>query len=88
MYGTYIFVELFKKRTKEGYKNLLIRGHFSCEYDTFTQFFRLNRQQFYFVLNHVGDCITKTIYARVVCPISAEEKLYLTLRCLFNIKTV
>ncbi|KAJ8940660.1 hypothetical protein NQ314_010635 [Rhamnusium bicolor] len=72
--------ELFKRRTKEGYGNLLIRGHFSCEDDTFRQFFHLNRQQFHFVLNHVGDCITKTPYARVVCPISAEEKLCLTLR--------
>lgn len=72
--------ELFKRRTKEGYGNLLIRGHLSCEDDTFRQFFRLNRQQFHFVLNLVGDCITKRSYARVVCPISAEEKLYLTLR--------
>lgn len=72
--------DIFKQRKQEGYFNLLINGHLREDENKFREFFRLNPQQFDFVLSLIQDYIQKSGTNFVQVPITAEEKLALTLR--------
>lgn len=71
---------LFKTRNIEGYSSILVANHLLGDVQTFRQFFRLNKDQVDFVLTLVGTDLTKQSCRRVPSPISAQEKLLLTLR--------
>lgn len=71
---------IYIRRAEEGYANILIKHHLLGDQETFKQFFRINKTQFYFVLGLIGDALTKTPSRRVIYPITAQEKLSLTLR--------
>lgn len=72
--------DLFRKRSEQGYFNLLINQHLLNNEEMFRQFFRLNKSQFYFVLGIIQESLTKFGTPAVKYPISPEEKLGLTLR--------
>lgn len=72
--------DLYKRRNVEGYSHLLIENHVINDEETFRNFFRLNRRQFNFVISCIGTKINKLSSRRVKSPISAEQKLYVTLR--------
>jgi len=71
---------LFTKRSTEGYHEILINGHLKNNEIKFRAFFRLNRNQFDFILNLIRDdlILNPTFFIRK--PISPEEKLAVTLR--------
>jgi len=71
---------LFKTRREEGYHQILINGHFRLDKKKFREFFRLNRDQFNYILSLIEGDLTTTPTTFVPKPISAEEKLALTLR--------
>lgn len=70
---------MFLKRTEEGYCKLLI-DHLKKDGKKFREFFRLNLDQFHFVLALIQDDLTKPGTNAVPLPITPEEKLALTLR--------
>ncbi|XP_022906222.1 uncharacterized protein [Onthophagus taurus] len=74
--------ELYKSRNQEGYFEILIRNHLNADDEKFRSFFRLNKEQFNFVLNLVHADLKKQSTNCVKNPISPEEKLALTLRFL------
>jgi len=71
---------LFTKRSTEGYHEMLINGRLKNNQIKFSEFFRINRNQFDFVLNLIRDdlALNPTFFIRK--PISPEEKLAVTLR--------
>lgn len=71
--------KMFLKRTEEGYFRLLI-NHLKEDEIKFREFFRLNSEQFDFVLALIQNDLTKPGTNVVPCPITAEEKLAVTLR--------
>ncbi|KAF0715451.1 protein ANTAGONIST OF LIKE HETEROCHROMATIN PROTEIN 1-like [Aphis craccivora] len=71
---------LFTKRSTEGYHEILINGHLKNNEIKFREFFRLNRNQFDFILNLVTDDLTLNPTFFIRKPISPEEKLAVTLR--------
>lgn len=72
--------DIFKKRAEEGYFSLLINSHLKGDEKKFREFFRLNPEQFNFVLSLIQEDIKKPGTNCVKYPITAEEKLALTLR--------
>ncbi|KAL4104313.1 hypothetical protein QTP88_019614 [Uroleucon formosanum] len=60
----------------------LIEGHLFNNEVKFREFFRVNREQFNFILSLVKDDLTKEPTMRVPVPISPDEKLAITLRFL------
>jgi len=71
---------LFLNRESEGYFNILI-NRFLFENDIkFREFFRINREQFNFLLSLIEVENTKLPSMRVKHPISAAEKLAITIR--------
>lgn len=67
---------LFKSRTKEGSYSILIKNHIIGAEEKFRKYCRLNKNQFDFVLS----LIVEEIQPKNQHAITAEEKLYLTLR--------
>ncbi|KAJ8939899.1 hypothetical protein NQ318_023239 [Aromia moschata] len=74
--------QLFKRRSSEGAFKLLIHRHLLDDEVKFKEYFRFTRQQFSFLLDLVQDDLGTEPYNRVRNPISAAEKLGLTLRFL------
>lgn len=72
--------ELYESRNEEGYYKILIQNHLNDDDEKFRSFFRLNKDQFNFVLSLVQNELKKKPTNRVKTPISPEEKLALTLR--------
>lgn len=72
--------ELFKSRKKEGYFLLLIEKHLKMDDEKFRAFFRLNKDQFNFILDLVYVDLKKQSTNYVKTPIPPEEKLAVTLR--------
>ncbi|KAK9718342.1 hypothetical protein QE152_g23254 [Popillia japonica] len=77
--------EIFVTRPSEGYFSLLIKEHLKGDEKKFREFFRLNKDQFYFVLNIVENDLKRVSTNAVKYPITPEEKLALTLRYSNNI---
>ncbi|CAH1959144.1 unnamed protein product [Acanthoscelides obtectus] len=73
---------VFQKRMNLGIYNTLIKRHLRDEEEKFQSYFRLTRERFSFVLSLVEEDITSSSYNRVKEPITAAEKLALTLRFL------
>jgi len=71
---------LFKTREKEGFFKVLINSHLRENKNKFREFFRLNYDQFHFILALVKDDITLPASNRIKNPISPDEKLAVTLR--------
>lgn len=71
---------LFSSRSAEGYYEILINGYLRNNENKFREFFRLNRRQFDFILNIIKDDLTLNPTFFVRKPISAGEKLAVTLR--------
>lgn len=71
---------LFKKRRTEGTFKVLIKNHLKDNEQEFKEYFRLSNMQFYEVLNSIAPLIEKQPNSFVQQPISAYEKLALTLR--------
>lgn len=67
-------------RETEGFFKKLIEGHLFNNEVKFREFFRVNREQFNFILSLVKDDLTKEPTMRVPVPISPDEKLAITLR--------
>ncbi|CAH1982694.1 unnamed protein product [Acanthoscelides obtectus] len=71
--------ELFVKRNKEGCFNLLLNQF--CNNDTkFIEYFRVSKEQFTRVLKLIENDITRQPSKRYRNPISAAEKLGVTVR--------
>ncbi|KAL4123037.1 hypothetical protein QTP88_015269 [Uroleucon formosanum] len=69
-------------RETEGFFKKLIEGHLFNNEVKFREFFRVNREQFNFILSLVKYDLTKEPTMRVPVPISPDEKLAITLRFL------
>lgn len=74
------FNSIVSTRKTEGFFKQLIEGHLFNNDTKFREFFRINKEQFYFILSLVKKDLTKEPTMRVPEPISADEKLALTLR--------
>jgi len=74
--------ELFLNRKSEGYFEILINRHLQRNETKFREFFRVNKNQFDFLLSLIEVQLTKMPSNRVKEPITAAEKLALTLRYL------
>lgn len=71
-------------RESEGAFNLLIKKYLMTEEDSFAKFFRITPHLFYKLLNKISSDITTLPYNRNPNPITAEQKLCLTLRLFFS----
>lgn len=76
---------LFLNRESEGYFNILINRHLFENDIKFREFFRINHEEFNFLLSLIEVELTKLPSMRVKDPISAAEKLAITIR---YVKTV
>jgi len=74
---------LFNNRVFEGYFEILINRHLFENETKFREFFRINHNQFNFILSLVEFDLTKQPSNRVKTPISASEKLAITLRYVY-----
>lgn len=72
--------EMFRARKMEGFFNILIEKHLYQDDRKFREFFRLSWDQFNYVLNLIEDDIKINPCNRVGEPITAAEKLAITLR--------
>lgn len=72
--------EMYTSRSEEGYYKILIKNHLEADNEKFRGFFRLNKDQFDFVLTLIDEDIRKQPTNTVKVPISSKEKLALTLR--------
>jgi len=70
----------FTTREDEGFFEILINGHLHNSKPKFREFFRINYDQFMFILSLVKDDITLPPSRRVKKPIQPDEKLAVTLR--------
>lgn len=71
---------VYKYRRNEGAFRILIDSHLVDNEEKFQRYFRLSRERFSFVLNFIQKDLTTPAYNRVKEPITAAEKLALTLR--------
>jgi len=71
---------VFKTREKEGFFKVLINNHLRENKNKYREFFRLNYDQFHFILALIKDDITLPASNRIKNPISPDEKLAVTLR--------
>lgn len=76
---------LFLNRKAEGYFEILISRHLIRNETKFREFLRVNKNQFDFLLSLVEVQLTKLPSNRVKKPITAAEKLALTLRYFYSI---
>jgi len=60
-------------RKSKGFFEKLFKGHLATDVIKFREFFRLNRQQFYFVLSLIKNQIQKTPTMRWHEPIIPEK---------------
>jgi len=72
--------KLFKTREDEGFFEVLIKGHLNDNKKKFRDFFRLNYDQFIYILSLIKDDISLPPSNRVKKPITPDEKLAVTLR--------
>lgn len=73
---------MISNRNSEGAFKILIQKYLTSEEDEFVQYFRITPRLFYFILNYISSDITTPPSNRVPNPISAEQKLCVTLRFL------
>lgn len=71
---------LFQCRESEGCYEILFNRHLTTNQNKFREYFRINNEQFNFILSLVKEDLTLTPYNRVKKTISAAEKLAVTLR--------
>lgn len=71
---------MFLARKTEGVFSILIEKHLWRDESKFREFFRLSWDQFTYVLNIIENDITTSPSIKVPKPISAAEKLAVTLR--------
>lgn len=71
---------LFKSRPNEGFFEILINRHLIHDEKKFREFFRLNVDQFNYVLDLIKNDIIVDSTNRHPYPITAAEKLAITLR--------
>lgn len=74
--------QMILNRDTEGAFTMLIQKYMKSDEDEFVQYFRVTQTLFYFILDHISIDITSPISYRVPNPISAEQKLCVTLRYL------
>ncbi|XP_050307518.1 uncharacterized protein LOC126744204 [Anthonomus grandis grandis] len=74
--------KLFLFRNTEGAFNITVQRRLFGNESKFREYFRLSTELFELVLSFVKDDISKKPTNRIKCPISAEEKLCITLRYL------
>lgn len=72
--------DMFRARKTEGFFNILIEKHLYRDDRKFREFFRLSWDQFNYVLNLIEDDIKGYPCNRIGEPITAAEKLAITLR--------
>ena len=72
--------DIFKKRRDEGYYSTLIGRYLMDSEMKFREFFRVSRDIFHLILTEIREDITTRSCNRWQTPISAEQKLCLTLR--------
>ena len=72
--------DIFKKRKDEGYYSTLIGRYLMDSEMKFWEFFRVSRDIFHLILREIKEDITTGSCNRWQTPISAEQKLCLTLR--------
>lgn len=72
--------EMILNREKEGTFNMLIKKYLLSEEDEFMKYFRVSRNLFHTILDHISADITSEPSNRTPMPISAEQKLCVTLR--------
>ena len=72
--------DIFKKRKDEGYYSTLIGRYLMDSEIKFREFFRVSRYIFHVILTEIKEDITTRSCNRWQTPISAEQKLCLTLR--------
>ncbi|KAL4082834.1 hypothetical protein QTP88_029490 [Uroleucon formosanum] len=72
--------KIFTTRIDEGFFKILINGHLNSSKPKFREFFRINYDQFMFILLLIKNDITLPPSKRVKKPIKPEEKLAVTLR--------
>jgi hypothetical protein len=72
--------DIFKKRKDEGYYSTLIGRYLMDSEIKFREFFRVSRDVFHLILTEIKEDITTRRCNRWQTPISAEQKLCLTLR--------
>lgn len=71
---------LFLSRPEEGFFSILINRHLIHDDKKFRDFFRLNVDQFNYILDLIKNDITTDSSNRHPYPITAAEKLAVTLR--------
>lgn len=74
--------QMISNRNTEGAFNILVQKYLKSDEEEFVQYFRVTQTLFYFILSHISSDITTPPSYRVPNPISAEQKLCVTLRFL------
>lgn len=74
--------DIFKNRKTEGYFEILINRHLISNQVKFREYFRINYEQFNFLLSLVEEKLLVAPTNRVKNPILPAEKLAVTLRYL------
>jgi len=72
--------QMFLSRKTEGFFNILIEKHLWRDRKNIGEFFRLNWDQFNYVLNLIEEDIKTSPSIKIPEPITAAEKLAVTLR--------
>lgn len=72
--------EMIVNREKEGAFCLLVQKYLLTEEDKFVKYFRVSSNLFYMILEHISCDLVSKPCNRNPNPISAEQKLCLTLR--------
>ncbi|KAL4153924.1 hypothetical protein QTP88_001757 [Uroleucon formosanum] len=74
--------DIFKNRESEGFIEILIKRHLINNHNKFREYFRINYEQFNFLLTLVEEKLTLQPSNRIKKPITPAEKLAVTLRYL------
>jgi len=72
--------DIFKNRESEGFFEKLINRHLINNRNKFREYFRINYEQFNFLLTLVEEKLTLQPSNRIKKPITPAEKLSVTLR--------
>jgi len=72
--------DIFKNRESEGIFETLINRHLINNHNKFREYFRINYEQFNFLLTLVEEKLTLQPSNRIKKPITPAEKLAVTLR--------
>ena len=72
--------DLYLERETEGFQNILVNRHLIKDDSMFRKFFRLNIEQFNYILSLIESEIAGQSCNYIKHPISPAEKLGLTLR--------